>query len=53
MWPACCEGNLAANHAIYSICEALNIRPIDFFTLMEEERLRLAAGEKNREEAHK
>ena len=28
-------------NAVYSICEALNVSPVEFFTKVEEERLRL------------
>ncbi|GHV54666.1 hypothetical protein FACS1894206_07950 [Deltaproteobacteria bacterium] len=31
-------------NAVYSICEALNVSPLEFFTRVEEERERLKAG---------
>lgn len=32
-------------NAIYSICEALRVSPVEFFTLVEEERKKMSGGE--------
>lgn len=39
----CCEKKPTVN-AIYSICEALEVSPLEFFERVEEERKRLSGG---------